>query len=424
MNLIQSFPHELLGEIFEWLPFSSVAHCAGVCREWHVAAVGHSKLWTTIGITTEDAKRPDLVARVLARSHNRPISLSLDLSPEAISTKDKSISAEEKSITPVARYLLLRWAIREHLCRCERLCIYAPQEAWTDILRAFEGETFPWLLTLYLHNDDAVEQWQLSCITDPDSTLAPADVPSLSPPHHLVFPLPAGHGVHDTLLQGVSLGDPSLPNLQRLQIDNEFPGIAVNGRLNPWLCGHARELLIADLCIPALDYPTAADMENKPPAAVEDLTLRNLSITPREDMDEDGSLQHDCRPFFEALDTSAVRSLCIDSLDIESRIWYDFIDVLADAPGPKFPLVEKLFLCAMVDFEGVYDDVELFLSAFPALQALQLVASLDEIWQDLMSVLEIFPTLCPGLRQLEVGFGPVILRDDPMPFRGTYSLPF
>ncbi|KAJ7119251.1 hypothetical protein C8R43DRAFT_1152454 [Mycena crocata] len=412
MSLIQYFPHEVLGEIFEWLPFLSIVHCASMCRGWHIAAAGHSRLWTDIGITTKDLGRLDVVARVLARSKNHNISLGMDFRPV------------EKSLDSAALYFLLRSIVRKHAWRCEHLLIYAPQVAWADILRAFEGETFPSLRLLWLRNVDAVEQWQLVQVADPDSTLTPTDVPSLSPPHHLVFPLLAGHRLRDTLLQGVSLGDPSLPNLQRLQIVNEFPGIAVNGRLNPWLCARARELVIEGLCIPGLDYPTAADMENKPPAAVEDLTLRNLSITPRDDMDEDGSLQHDCRPFFEALDTSAVLSLCIDSLDTESRIWDDFIEVLATAPGPKFPLVEELFLCAMVDFEGVYDEVEFFLSAFPALQALRLVACLDEIWQDLMNVLEIFPTLCPRLRQLEVAFGGVIIRDDPMPFRETYFLPF
>jgi hypothetical protein len=170
-----------------------------------------------------------------------------------------------------------------------------------------------------------------------------------------------------------------------------------------------------------MDYALDTDTEEDPPT-VQFLVLRDLCATP-----DDDDFEYDCGPFFSALQTSRVHSLVIDALDLDSRIWDDFIGALT-INDPKFPLVTQLMLRQM-DFAGMgYELVAFFLSAFPALEHFLIMDCFHErssTWQDVIETLEMCPTLCVKLRELEVDDG-FILRDDPMPFRDfmfDYDLP-
>ncbi|KAJ6562349.1 hypothetical protein B0H19DRAFT_1259932 [Mycena capillaripes] len=409
MTLIQSFPPEILSEIFEELDFYSATFAALVCRQWHIAATGDSALWLTFGINNSDIERPDVIREIFQRSKGRPISLSL------------RFPATETPINYEALFTLLRKVVRKHVHRCVRLFVYAHQEAWRVIVRALPKKaTFPWLLVLHLQNDDAVARWQIPR----------RGVPSPVPPADLVFPLPDGHQLWDIELQGVCLGDPQLPNLACLKINHDLADIVLDdGSLNPWLWAHASELLFQRMCVPALDYPRDTDIEEAPPA-LQHLVLCELCATPLDamDVDEDGEYEYDCGPFFCALNTTRVRSLYIDTLDLDGRIWDDFILALSAANSPKFPLATELKLRQM-DFVGMhYEHIALFLWAFPALERFLIIDCFHEnggTWQDVIETLEMYPALCVGLRELEVDDG-IILRDDPMPFREfmfNYDLP-
>jgi hypothetical protein len=302
--------------------------------------------------------------------------------------------------------------VRKHLRHCVRLFVYASQAAWRVLLKAFAGQTFPALLVLYLYNDDALAKWEIPRI----GTAVPM------PPADLVFPLPDGHGLWDAQLQGVSFADARLPKLYRLRINHDFPDMVLDDdRLNPWLFTHARELYFESMCVPVMDYALDTDTEEDPPT-VQFLVLRDLCATP-----DDDDFEYDCGPFFSALQTSRVHSLVIDALDLDSRIWDDFIGALT-VNDPKFPLVTQLMLRQM-DFAGMgYELVAFFLSAFPALEHFLIMDCFHErssTWQDVIETLEMCPTLCVKLRELEVDDG-FILRDDPMPFRDfmfDYDLP-
>ncbi|KAJ7481905.1 hypothetical protein FB451DRAFT_1237513 [Mycena latifolia] len=408
MTLIQSFPPELLSQIFEILDFPYLA--ALVCRQWHDAATENSALWLTIGITERDIDRPNLLRRILARSKGRPLALGLRFPP----LPDKRIDYYCMGL-----YSLLRFVVREHLSRCVSLSVHAPEVAWTTVLDAFAGEQFPLLRTLHVRNDDAVAQWEINFpLTIPPAPAfedIPIDVPAPMPPKHLVFPLPPDHLLVDVILQGLSLGDAQLPNLDHLQITHHFPGMVVDGRLNPWLCAHAYGLSIETLCVPAVAYPTAQEIEAAPPAAVKHMTLSELRATPSGSDDPDAIDEHDCAPFFCSLDTSGLYTLFIDTFDLDGRIWDDFIGALF-INEPKFPLVTALKLRQM-DFAGMSSShVAFFLHAFPALIQFVLVDCFDGAWQDVIEVLEMFPALCVELLELDVDDG-IIIRNDPMAFR-------
>ncbi|KAJ7082805.1 hypothetical protein C8R43DRAFT_1175202 [Mycena crocata] len=414
MSLIQSLPSETLCEIFEWLDFPSAALAALTCRQWHGAATGNSKLWTVIGITARDIERPEVLERVLARSKDRPISLGF---------RFESTMAEPLNCAGL--YPLLCSVIRKHLHRCERLFVYAEQVAWPLVLNAFEGEGFPALRVLYLRNEDALAQWQLDQAGS--SSLNETDpIPDLSapvPPSHFVFPLPHGHLLFEAALQGVSLGDATLPNLKYLRVGHEFPGIVVDGVLNPWLFADTDELTIEGICVPALSYPTPIEKHSRYPPGPEHMALRELSSMPRDTPDEDGYYEHDCRPFFTSLNTSCLRTLIIDAFDLESRVWDDFILSLTIDGRPKYPFVEEMQLRQMDFADMSYTHVAFFMCAFPSLQRLQMVDCFDGTWQDVVNVLEMFPAMCVKLKQLEFDDA-VIVRDDPIPFREPMFLPF
>ncbi|KAJ6597534.1 hypothetical protein DFH09DRAFT_1399018 [Mycena vulgaris] len=406
MTLIQTFPPEVLSQIFEVLDFPSATFAALVCRQWHAAAINNSALWLSIGITARDIERPQVIQRILARSKNRPISLGLRFP----SSPDSNAQVDYAGL-----HSLLRCVVGKHLVRTACLFVHAHEAAWPPILAAFAGARFPVLRVLDLRNDDAV-QWQIDCTLPP----APvgADHPAPMPPKHLVFPLPPGHQLFHASLQGLSLGDARLPSLYSLTIAHCLPGIVLDGRLNPWLFAHAWQLSIEHMCVPVLAYPPALETKASPPARVEYLQLSELCATPRWPpgiLGADGSDEHDCGPFFCALNTSRLHALFIDSFDLEGRIWDDFIEALAMG-SPKFPRVAELKLRQMNFLGMAYAHVAFLLHAFPALQRLVVVECLEDTWHDLVAVLEMCPTLCVGLRELQVGTG-IILRDDPMPFR-------
>ncbi|KAJ7089114.1 hypothetical protein C8R44DRAFT_892490 [Mycena epipterygia] len=390
MNLVASLPYEVLLEMFKFLDSPSVIRASHVCSQWRDISVDNSQLWLTVIITTNAIHHMDVVARVLQRSENRPICLRLDFPP-----------TEE----PLAEYCerlrsLLEGIVKPHLCRCFCLTIYADEPAWAEVIGAFTGEDFPALRMLDVRNYDVDAHWQTIELPD----LEPADV---------VFPLPLSHSLQFASLHGLSLGAPTLPSLVHLQIGDHFPNLAPSRQMNPWILKTAAcELIIEGICVPPMDFPRDDAL---PPSTVQHLTLRNLCATPRDTPDAHGMYEHDCSPFFRSLNTALLRSLVLDSFDLEGRVWEDFIASLP-VSHDKYPLVRELTL-RRIDFEEMsYDDVEFFLGAFPALQRLVLRECNAGTWANAIEVLELCPELCPGLGRLEVDDG-VLPREDPIPFR-------
>lgn len=399
LSPIQTLPPETLSEIFEHLhlPPSTLSLplvVAAVCSQWHQVATGNSELWLNLWITRDSIEYPEVLRRVLQRSKGRPIILGL---------RFPTPGPTESELDYPALEALLRDILKENLQRCMCLVVHASEAAWDVILAVFAGETFPLLQGLYLQNADTFSHWQI---------LPLGETPV--PPRDLVFPLPVGHRLIQAHLQGVSFGNVPVPKLDLLRVGHHFPDIILDGRLNPRLFD-ATELQIERMCVPAVPDPnTATPIPGLASSKVEFLMLRELFATPDDTVNADASGEHDCGPFFSALDTANLRVLIIDSWDLYGRIWDDFIGALTIGQA-RFPRVEDLTMRRM-DFEGKpYADVAFFLAAFPALRKL-LILDAGPAWEDVIAILEICPTLCVGLRELLVDDG-AILRNDPMPFR-------
>ncbi|KAJ7440793.1 hypothetical protein B0H11DRAFT_2252612 [Mycena galericulata] len=165
----------------------------------------------------------------------------------------------------------------------------------------------------------------------------------------------------------------------------------------------ASQLVLTRLAVPPMPYPAINNPDTpQSVSSVEQLILRGLSATPRETSDEDGSHEHDCAPFFCSLETG-------------SRVWHDFIQSLAFVPN-RYPLLTQLEL-RKISFHGMsYSFTAILLGAFPALRTLNFSRCSLDAREDLISVLELNPSLCPELKDLRDG-DTVIPRDDPLPLR-------
>ncbi|KAJ7104817.1 hypothetical protein C8R44DRAFT_746087 [Mycena epipterygia] len=385
MSFIHTFPSEVLNEIFKWtmpstlLPIT-VTH---VCRRWREAALGNSDLWRNIVVATRDTRHMPLVSEFLERSKQRTIRLAFEFS-ELPAVLDRD-----------ARWSLLK-IVRKHLRRCYSLSITTEWDAWVAMIVIFHEETYENLVALELR------------------MVVPSVIPSLYahltlPPFPL--PLPAHHPLKYISLNGMSVEDNRLPHLRGIRIIKEAP------RLQFWLAHSAERLCLEDFRIPTT-FPPALPTNTTHCSPIIHLVLARLSATR---LAPHGNREHSCVPFFRGLDTPHLRVLEIIDWDVRGRAWGDFIAALPSTMD-KYPVLTGLRICGM-HFVGLsYREMHFFLASFPALERLRLQDCFAGTWETALEVLEVDETLCPGLTQIGLDAGLVLIRDDPLPLRNATIL--
>ncbi|KAK7042130.1 hypothetical protein R3P38DRAFT_3260186 [Favolaschia claudopus] len=416
MPLIQSFPTEILTEIFGELDFLSLYRAASVCRGWHSAVAGHQPFWADLEFYNPDLRRSDMVRLVLERGKGGDLDLRLMFD-----------ECRRNAQTMFRIHCFLK-IISRHLDRVVWFTIHAPTWIWKIIIHVFQGQTFPKMRVLDFKAHDIWEHWQLPYAADSGEGLE-----VVVPPPSLVFPLPHDHMLEAGEVQGICLGSARLPNLYRFQIQRHLPDIRLDDdparyhqpgyELNPWLHTWVASLLISGVCCPVVEDSVniiiGPDDVPAPPK-LQHLYLQNISATTT----PDNTIEFDCTPFFSALDTSRLRTLGLDTFDCDSRAWGDFVRSTMIGSTPKFPCLEEL-LIRRQNFDGYsYGNIRRFLTAFPRLRRLVVKDCFKDIggtWDDLMDTLEMFPGLCVDLKQLEVddmeGDNMVVVRHDPLPLR-------
>jgi hypothetical protein len=237
------------------------------------------------------------------------------------------------------------------------------------------------------HNPEGVRWGELPCLalvglrnSEAESRGQTIEPPAL-PPADFVFPLPHKHQLQFVWLGGLFLGDLFLANLIKFKIGAHFPDLVLpNPQLNPWMLNNTSDLTIERIRVPPINYPRTEALLS---AAVQHLTLSKLCATPRDTPRGEGIYEHECAPFFCSPDL--LRSLVLDSFDLDGRIWEDFIASLP-AGRDKYPHVRELTLSRM-GLEGMsYNDLEFLLGSVPALQRLVLC---ECAWENAVEILQL-----------------------------------
>ncbi|KAJ7611855.1 hypothetical protein FB45DRAFT_1141377 [Roridomyces roridus] len=384
---IQLSPPELLSEIFQHLLSHDLFSAAQVCGLWREAALGHASLWTRVTVSPESLSYPHGLGIVLRRSKNLPITLEFLIPPS------------QPGETPndyAALWRLLTYIIIPELARCASLRVIADEVACGTITSVFFGHKFPLLRSLHLVNMDVDPHWQV--------VLAGSELPPV-PPSFLYFDLPEGHALEECVLHGFTLGYHSLPDLKSLSIVNHNPSLLDSGgALNPQLFAVPTDLRLDNLCIPVIDLPKDDVLD---PCATGLTTLhlsrvRGMPLDSDEDGSEwDGMEEYHSGPFFNALNTSRVRSLTMEEWDAAGQVVEDFISTLP-LKYPKFP--ELTHLCLRRMELGPPEGIMRLLRAMPALRELK-IEECPETAQVVFEVLCLDEKLCPGVRQVETGDG-------------------
>ncbi|KAJ7088445.1 hypothetical protein B0H15DRAFT_800920 [Mycena belliarum] len=420
-SLIQTFPPEILSEIFAVTEIYEDPSCANavilshVCHRWRVAAVGDSEQWLCVSVCSRDVGRIPFLKTLLQRSKGRPISLGLDF-------WDLGRIKER-----VGLWRLLT-VLRTELARTRRLFIYAQWQAWDMIAQIFARDPYPMLAMLDVKL--VVPPIQIFTIPpralssqppDPSSDLDPVPV-RRAPPPPIIFRLPRNHPLLDRVrLNGVSLAGIPLPNLNIIRISGaSIPNLlGPDGRLNRWLLDSAANLYFEDVVIPPMLSYVAQDIAARPQSCVTHLLLSGLRASPRRAAPgPDGAREHSCAPFFDALYTPHVSCLELEHWARGGRAWADF---LAWLPlDLRFPRVLDLRITGMDLDTLAPEDVAYFLGAFPRMHHLRLAECRRGTWEAALEALEIDATLCPKLRSIRVSEEMSVYRDDPLPFRMGY----
>lgn len=410
-SLLQTFPYEVLSEIFaatetaQQAPHPGTVVLSHVCHQWREAAVGDSALWLEIGVCHRDAHHLDVVTQLLQRSRGRKISLGINLGDRERPEKFRQ----------------LLFLLRKHLPRTCHLFIYAQWQTWQMITVAFDKQTYPSLSLL-----------DVELITTPARPLRARGrraVGSRNPipaiPHRpaplppVVFSIPQGHPLLDRVrLNGVSVANASLPKLMLLRVGgNANPGPSLVGpdsRMNRWLLDGPKSLYFEDVQIPPMPAYIPQAAAEREPSTITHLLLSGLRATPRTDPGEDGRFEHSCMPFFDSLHTPRVRCLEIDGWDLGGRSWADFLAWLPE--DIRWPCVVDLRITGMHFKEMDYVDVAFFLGSFPRMRHLSLQDCFPGTWEVALEALQMDETLCLGLKSIRIGDGLAILRNDPLPF--------
>ncbi|KAJ7057256.1 hypothetical protein C8F01DRAFT_1257171 [Mycena amicta] len=429
---------EVLCHTLSYLGIVSLVAASGVCSHWRAAAIADTGLWLDLDIISSDVipQRVQVVADMLTRSKDRPIRLNIRL-------VDELCVGHWVAQYPDKAQQLFQNIIAPHLQRCKSLTIAADQEVWFEILHGAYTPVLPWSTSqLPCENNSAWYLWQVAIeyeFGDEDDGECPEPLP-------LTFLIPDDNCLEDVTLIGLSLGSVPLPHLRRLDVRHHLPDFAISDTaLNTSLLNSPKELILNGLCVPALDDTGATHVWNT--SNVEHLQLISLSSMPVEDSVD--WQEYDSVPFFKALDTSAVHTLLIESWEPESAIWEDLLNSLEPpilpngtigCPIVKFPLVKDLqieHIDPLVNHSSGYESLELFFTSFPLLERFKIILNMSfAIWEKVIELFELKPTLCENLRQIEVGGimielkpslcgnlryvegeSKVIPRDDPLPFR-------
>ncbi|KAJ6502390.1 hypothetical protein C8R45DRAFT_618339 [Mycena sanguinolenta] len=371
MSLIEFFPPEILAEIFTNLsqdPSEEITTVSHVSRWWRCATLGCSELWINIHILEKDVNHADVVLDHFGRSQQRPISLCLEF------------TAEEPPATPSQVHAFLKSVVRPNIARCDKLMIWAVHSAWEVILAAFEQETYPLLRELSIldlrHSSD-----------------------------ELVFPLPQNHPLEELIMVAINVGEVALPQIRELHVSDFCRLVGADGCINSWLLHGPKKLELCHMEIPPMHFQIEEERVVGV-SSVEYLLLSKIYASNTQ------GIQHDCAPFFDALQTPLIRTLQLE--EFHGRVWEDFLFAL-QTPTVKYPLLTTLVLKSF-DFQDLsYAGIAFFLHSFPALEWIMFFDCPLATWECCIHTLMLRPTLCPSVFAVVVN-GVLLNRNEPLPF--------
>ncbi|KAJ7741590.1 hypothetical protein DFH07DRAFT_55749 [Mycena maculata] len=380
MSFIQSFPLEILGEIFtapelDVLDVTSASH---VSRWWRDAALEATELWLNVSIRDCDTEHADVVLDHLQRSRCRPICLEL------------LFTSKESPTTSLEIRALLEAVVQPNIRRCRSLTAQATRANWDAILATFGRETYPLLRTLdimFVH-------------------FSTTEHPLRDPGQEITFPLPENHPLDELAVYSMNVGNVVLPQMRALRVGGLLDGlVGTDGRINRCLLDGPQRLELRNLAIPPMQFQT--EEESRATSSVVFLKLSRIyaSTSPH-------GTQNDCAPFFDALQTPLIRTLELEK--IYGRAWEDFLFAL-NTPKQKYPFLAELLLTSF-DFQRLsYAGVAFFLSCFPGLETVVLSGGPSSTWESVWHVLMLHPSLCPSVGAVEAN-GVLLNREEPLPF--------
>ncbi|KAJ7063437.1 hypothetical protein C8F01DRAFT_77411 [Mycena amicta] len=295
----------------------------------HWRAVATSaESWSSLDIRERDAAHVEVIGWHLDRAKDRPLSLRVSLHVDS----------------HVVLGLLVA-LFRPALPRCVELAIHATPVGWDAVAAVVGGQTFLRLQTL----DVAVIQ--------PSGDVVP----------------------HDT-----DLGTIQLPNLHTLHVRGQFRLVDPNGNICKWLLDAQTRLELCDITIPPMFLQTE---DNANSSRAVELRLARIYASTNSD-----GVQHDCAPFFDALQTQATRVRVLKLEAFHGRVLEDFLFALG-TPGYAYPSLTVLHLTV---FALTFEAVRVFLRCFAKLEELVLLGCPS---QTVDSVLQVLKThdVCPKL---------------------------
>ncbi|KAJ7234045.1 hypothetical protein B0H12DRAFT_1239188 [Mycena haematopus] len=413
-GLIQSFPPEILSEIFAVAQMSPQDSSVGavllsqVCHQWRQAAIGDSALWLEIVVGVADLHHVPVITELLLRSKERQISIGINIEDHPERKGD---------IKKLRRLLVL---ISSHVWRACQLFVYAPWQTWQIITKAFANEEFPNLsmLNVELVPSRVVRPGPRLIQPSPHGILGP--ILHLPPPHQptITFPFPRTHRVLEKVrTKDISLPDCLLPNLEVARISgNATPNLlGRDGRLNRWFLDGPKSLYFEEWQVPPMGAYRAQPIKDRETSTTTHLVLSRLSATPRLVPGNDGLFEWSCIPFFDSLYTPGIRCLHIDRWNLKGRSWNDFLWWLLHR-DIRFPDVVDLRITGMHFWTMDYALVAFFLGSFPRMRFLRFRNCLPGTWEVALEVLQLDATLCPHVRGILLNDSLALLRDDPLPF--------
>ncbi|KAJ7510036.1 hypothetical protein B0H11DRAFT_1900433 [Mycena galericulata] len=353
MSLIQSFPSEILGEIFAaaGLDEFDVNSASHVSRWWRKAALAASELWLNIQIRDYDSKHTAVVLDRFRRSSCRPISLKLQFTSRESPTTPRENARVPRGHSPAQSSALPFFD-----------CGGNPAELGCDFSHIWPG-TYPLLRTL----DLMLVHFYTRENPQPD------------PAEEITFPLPENHALEELALYTINVGNVVLPQMRVLRLGGLLAQlVGPNGRINRWILDGPQRLELHRLPIPRMHLQT----EEAPRASTSSVVYLKLSGI-YASISAHGT-QNDCAPFFDALQTPLIHTLELEHF--YGRVWDDFLFALS-TPKPKYPLLTTLRLKEFKFRKLSYASVGFFLCCFPGLESLVLTGCPSSTWESVWHVL-------------------------------------
>ncbi|KAK7020479.1 hypothetical protein R3P38DRAFT_3272476 [Favolaschia claudopus] len=383
MSLIQSLPSEILIQIWATVSQHKIRRLipiTQVCARWRAVALGASELWLDIQIFERDINHSEVVLEHFRRSQDRPIRLELQLiSRKRLATSSRIHTFFQSVVLP-------------NIWRCWSLTVRGTTRAWEVVLPQLAHQTFPLLRELDIAD---VEYW-LSVSSPPNR-------------QDLTFPLLANHPIEKLAMHAINVGQVALPCLRALRVGDMDGVIGDDGYINEWLLEGPESLELCRWVIPAMYFQTADDRV-RGVSSVKHLKLAHLHASTTTE-----GTQNDCAPFFDALETPAIRTLELEAF--HGRVLEDFMFSLQPQTvgTAKYSLVSRLTLRSLDFPKPSYRAVAFFLVSFPALESIAVIDCPQPTWECCIQVLTLDPTRCPKVSTVEVN-GVRLERNEPLPF--------